>query len=130
VALVLAHLDWSIDPKGEQVTDITARHIGRACDYVGEHLRRHAHRAYGAANAPKELRDARRIGEIIIAEGLAQIETRKIQRREMSGLQSAKEIAPAIAVLIEADWLAPIEKPTGGRPKKIYAVNPKIGMAQ
>ena len=101
-------------------------HLGRACHYVGEHMRKHAQRAYGVASMPPEVRAASRIGEIIKAEGLRQISTRDIQRRDLVGIQSAKEIGPAFAVLQDAGWLAPIQQSGPGRPSKSYAVNPRL----
>lgn len=69
---------------------------------------------------------ASRIGEIIRAEGLRQISTREIQRRGLVGLQSAKEIGPAFAVLQDAGWISPIQQGGPGRPAKIYAINPRL----
>ena len=124
VATVLALLDYAAG--GEQVSDINQGHLGRACHYVGEHMRQHAHRAYGAASMPREVRAASRIGEIIMAEGLRQISTREIQRKRLAGLQSAKEIGPAFAVLQDAGWIAPIQQGGLGRPSKTFAVNPHL----
>jgi hypothetical protein len=92
----------------------------------GRPMRGHAHRAYGAASMPPEVRAASRIAEIIKTEGLRKIGTREIQRRGLSGLQSAKEIRPAFAVLQEANWIRPIPISGTGRPAKLYAVNPKV----
>lgn len=89
-------------------------------------MRRHAHRAYGAASMPPEVLAASRIGEIIRADHLRQISTREIQRRGLAGLQSAKEIGPAFAVLLDAGWIAPIQQSGNGRPAKVYAVNPRL----
>lgn len=125
VATVLALLDYSID-SGPAVQSISAGHLGRACHYLGEHLRKHAHRSYGAASMPQEVRAASRIGEIIKAEGMRQISTREIQRRGLVGLQSAKEIGPAFNVLQDAGWIAPIQQSGPGRPAKSYAVNPHL----
>ncbi|MEP6019259.1 MAG: DUF3987 domain-containing protein [Paracoccaceae bacterium] len=124
VATVLALLDYSLT--GEIVCGISAAHLGRACHYVGEHMRGHAHRAYGAASMPREVRAAGRIAEIIKTEGLRKVGTRAIQRRGLSGLQSAKEIGPAFTVLQDANWIRPIQNSGHGRPSKIYAINPKV----
>lgn len=128
VSLVLALLDWAIsdDTDGVGVTGITAGHFGRACHYVGEHLRAHAFRAYGAASVPAEVRAARKVAQTILTENLTQISTREIQRREMSGLQTAKEITPAFAVLLSAGWIALVTSTGPGRPGKTYDVNPKV----
>ncbi len=128
VATVLALLDYAID-SAPAVQTINAIHLGRACSYVGEHLRKHAHRAYGAASMPPEVHAASRIGEIIKGEGMSQISTREIQRRGLAGLQSAKEISPAFAVLRDAGWIAQIPPSGLGRPTKNYAVNPLLKTA-
>ncbi|MEW9919355.1 DUF3987 domain-containing protein [Marimonas sp. MJW-29] len=125
VATVLALLDFAIDSTNP-VKEIEAGHLGRACHYVGEHMRKHAHRAYGAESMPPELRGASRIAEIIKAEGLRQINTREIQRRGLQGLQSAREIGPAFAALQGANWIAPMQLSAPGRPAKNFAVNPRV----
>lgn len=129
VATVLCLLDNAIDG-ASPVTSIGAGYLGRACHYVGEHMRKHAQCAYGVSAMPPELRAASKVAEIIKAEGLRQINTRDIQRRGIAGLQSAKEIGPAIAVLQGADWIASLPQASGpGRPSKSFAVNPWIGDA-
>lgn len=122
VSLVLALLDWAIDDKADDVTSISASHLGRACHYVGEHLRLHALRAYGKTSYPPELKAARKLGELILRERLTELNTRTIQRRELSGLLSAKEIGPAVQVLIDAGWLRPRQE----RARKSYDVNPHL----
>ena len=122
-----SHLDLSCHIEVETpVALISAGHLGRACHYVGEHMRKHAHRAYGAASMPQEVRGASRVAEIIKAEALRRIGTREIQRRGLVGLQSAREIAPAFAVLEGAGWIAHISGTGPGRPARVYAVNPKV----
>lgn len=127
VSLVLALLDWAIDTDAEDVGGITAPHIGRACHYVGEHLRGHAHRAYGASSPAPDIKLARRLAQIIQDEGLREINVRKIQNRDLAGKPDAKAIKAACAVLVEADWLAPLPHSGGGRPKMSFEVNPKVG---
>ena len=125
VHLMLALLDWSIDAD-EYDSSISGQHILRACHYVGEHLRLHAHRAYGVASVPAELRAARQIAEIIQNNRLDQVSTREIQRRRLKGIQTAREIGPAITVLVEADWLRLAPNEGTGWPAKLYNVNPKL----
>ncbi|UTS79768.1 YfjI family protein [Phaeobacter piscinae] len=127
VANVLAHLDWAANPDGEPVTSINADHVGRACHFVGEHLRPHAHRAYGAAKTPPEVRGAKVIAEIIQREGLRLFKVRDIQHRERNGLATAGEVKAALNVLMDADWLREIKDGTGGRPSVSYTVNPRLG---
>jgi len=126
VALVLAVLDWAASDGAMQLSGINNAHIGRACHYVGGHLRNHAFRAYGAASVPLEIRNARRIAEIIQIKRLTVIRSREIQRMRLAGLQTASDIRPVLAVLIDADWIAPVPNTgRGGRPAKEFAVNPK-----
>jgi len=128
VAMVLALLDWAMDGSGV-VSTIEASHIGRACHYVGEHLRHHAHRAYGAASLVPELRAASQVAHIIKAEGLRKISSRDIQRRRLPGLQTAKEIAPAFTVLEEAGWISRLQIESAGRTARPYAVHPDVGVS-
>lgn len=130
VSCVLAHLDWAAQPGALYPDKIDAAHLGRACHLVGEHLRRHSYRAYGASSVPPEIRNAKRIAELIQAEHLRQVTTREIQRRELSGLQSAKVIEAALSVLEEADWLRRMTEETKGRPRRFFVVNPKLWRAK
>ena len=130
VANVLAHLDWAANPDGEPVTSIDASHVGRACHFVGEHLRPHAHRAYGAAKTPPEVQGAKVIAEIIQSEGIGLFKVRDIQKRGRTGLASAGDVKAALAVLLDADWLREIKETSGGRPTVSYAVNPKLEMSK
>lgn len=126
MAGVLALLDYAVNPECPPVTELNGGHLGRACLLVGDHYRLHAYRTYGAASAPPEVKGARKIAEMILNDGLTKITTREIQKRGQRGLTSAKEIHPAIDVLISADWIAPVKSTGPGRPSKAYAVNPLV----
>ncbi len=130
VSLNLAYLDWAIGADAAVPVNVGANHMARARLYVGEHLRQHAERAYGTASVPSEVQGARRIAKIIQQEQLTEIGTREIQRREIAGLQTAAQISAAMAVLVEAAWVAQKKTKTGGRPRKLFDVNPKIGGAK
>ncbi len=126
VSMVLALLDWAIDDNAETVSCITAEHLGRACHYVGEHLRGHAHRAYGVASVSREISNARTVANIICDEGLSILNVRNIQHRGRPGLGKSADIKAAFSVLIDAGWLMQVSTGTGGRPSQHYAVNPKV----
>ncbi len=126
VSCVLAHLDWAANSGAMSPVRIETGHIGRACHLVGEHLRRHAFRAYGAAEVPQEIRNARKLTEIIRQDMPRHITVREIQRRELGGLQTAKQVETALGVLEEADWLRHERQETGGRPRTLYVANPKL----
>lgn len=126
VACVLAYLDWAAVPSAPFPHQIDESHVGRACYLVGGHWRWHAFRAYGAAEPPEEIRNARKLAAILQRENTPRLSARDIQRRELSGLQTAKHVEAATAVLEQADWLRRIVEETGGRPRTIYLVNPRI----
>lgn len=126
VACVLAHLDWAAQQGASLPDGIDLSHIDRACHLVGEHLRAHAFRAYGAANAPEEIRNARRIAQIVQKEKPRRLNIREIQRRELGGLQKAPQIETALQVLEQADWVRRETETTRGRPRIFYTVNPNL----
>lgn len=126
VACVLAHLDWAAMPGAPYPDHIEAGHIGRACHLVGEHLRRHAFRAYGAAEPPEEIRNARKLTALVLRDKPRRLAVRDIQRRELGGLQTAKQIEAALTILEQGDWLRRSMEETGGRPRAFFLVNPKL----
>jgi hypothetical protein len=126
VSNVLAHMDWAANASNDIPAQIEAVHVGRACDLVGDYLRLHAHRAYGAVKAAPEVEGARVIARIIQKEQPRSLKVRDIQHRNRSGLGKSKQVIAALSVLIDADWLREIKTDTGGRPSVLYAVNPKL----
>lgn len=126
LACVLAHLDWAAQPGAPVPELINHCHVGRACFLVGDHFRRHAFRAYGAAEPPEEVRNLRKLATFLHKERLARVTARDIQRRDLAGLQTARQIEAAISALEQADWLHRYEEKTSGRPRIVYVVNPRI----
>lgn len=126
VACVLAHLDHAADQNAPPVTEIDHRHLGRACHLVGEHLRQHAYRAYGAAKVAPEIEAARDVAKIIRQEQPARLTVRAIQQRGRTGLGTAKHVKDALGVLVDAHWLQEVKTETGGAPSTTYVVNPKL----
>ncbi|WP_228849931.1 DUF3987 domain-containing protein [Halocynthiibacter styelae] len=128
VSLVLACLDAAIAGDG-MAHEISASHIGRACHYVGEHLRSHAHRAYGSIKPAPEMQGARTIAEIIESEGVGAFKVRDIQNRGRKHLGTTKAVKQALEVLISFDWIREERGNSGGRPSISYTVNPRIAGA-
>ncbi|MBO9432570.1 DUF3987 domain-containing protein [Ruegeria sp. R13_0] len=126
VANVLAHLDWAASEGTQYPSEIDETHVGRACHFVGEYLRHHAYRAYGAAKVPAEVEGAQSIASVIRSEGLRVFKARDIYNRRRTGLTKSQQVKAAISVLIEADWLREVRAATGGSPSVDYAVNPKL----
>ncbi|MBU2962098.1 DUF3987 domain-containing protein [Citreicella sp. C3M06] len=129
VAGVLAHLDWAVEARAPYPDKIGVGHIARACHLVGGHLRLHAFRAYGAASPPDDIRNARRIADVIRSEDWQNFTARDIQRRGLAGLQLAKAVQAALDVLEQADWVMRFREETGGKPRVVYVVNPRTRAA-
>lgn len=129
VSCVLAHLDWASEATALHPDRIEAAHVGRACHLVGEHLRQHAFRAYGAAALPQEIRSARNLARIVLKDRPRILTVRDFQRRELAGMQTAREVEAALRVLEDGDWLRREQQETRGRPRTLYLVNPKLGGA-
>jgi putative DNA primase/helicase len=126
VACVLAHLDWAAIPGASAPAKISHRHVGRACFLVGDHMRHHAFRAYGSAEPPEEVRNARKLASLLLREKPRRVTVRDIQHRELSGLQKAKQIEAAFLALEQCDWVRRATEETGGRPKVFFVMNPKL----
>ncbi|SDF54316.1 YfjI family protein [Rhodobacter capsulatus] len=129
VSCVLAHLDWAANPFATAPSRIDAGVTERAAYLVGDHLRLHAFRAYGAMQDAPEIRSARRLARLIVGETLSVVNMREIQRRKLADLGKAEQIQAALGVLVEADWLRRETEPTTGRPKTFWIVNPRLGDA-
>ena len=127
---VLAHLDWAANPFAVAPSRIDTGVVERAAYLVGDHLRLHAFRAYGAMQDAPEVRSARKLARLIVGEALARVTTREIQRRKLADLRTAQEISTALGVLERFDWGRGMIEPTKGRPCKLWIVNPRLGDAQ
>lgn len=128
LSLVLALLDWAVGG-GPEPREIGAEHFGRAAHLVEDYLLPMARRAYAEAAAPKAERAARRLVGLIRAQGWARFSSRDVLRHERSGLGSAAELDPALALLEDGDCIRPLDRPSGprgGRPSREFLVNPAI----
>ena len=126
ISNILAHLDWAAGDNADHVSNIEKSHVARACHFVGEYLRPHAYRAYGAAKLPAEINAAKSVAEVIKKEKIKRFKARDIQNRKRSGLTKAPKVKAALGILIEAGWIREIKAKQGGRPAITYAVNPKL----
>ena len=75
---------------------------------------------------PKDIRNARKLAEVIQCDKRAFFTARNFQRMELGGLGRAEDIKSALSVLVDAKWLQDEKRETGGRPKFLYHVNPKL----
>ena len=89
------------------------------------YLEIHAHRAYGAgtkndAVAAHEILKHHRKGELM--DGFTQ---RDVHQRDWSNLMNKAHVRAGLEMLVDYNWLAATDIPTGGRPKTIYSINPE-----
>lgn len=128
LALVLGFLDWAADG-AEEPREITHQHFGRAAHLVEAYFLPMARRAYADAATPKSERAARRLVGIIREQGWQRFASRDVLRLDRAGLGCKAELDPALALLTDGDCIRPIEptvNPQGGRPQRLFAVNPAI----
>lgn len=129
LALVLGLLDWAAGDVAEEPHEITVQHFSRATHLVEDYLLPMARRAYADAAAPKPERAARRLLAIIRDQGWTRFTSRDVMRLDRSGLSTKAELDPALVVLIDGDCIRPIdppENPQGGRPQRLFVVNPTL----
>ena len=125
---MLAYLDWAADGADEPHA-ITVGHFGRAAHLVEAYLLPMARRAYADAATPKAERAARRLVSIIREQGWRRFTSRDVLRLDRSGLATAAELNPALALLEEGECIPlvdPPPSPQGGRPLRLFLVNPAL----
>jgi hypothetical protein len=132
LALVLAFLDWAADGADEPRA-ITVGHFGRAAHLVEAYLLPMAQRAYADAATPKAERAARRLVGVIREQGWQRFTARDVLRLDRSGLGTAADLNPALALLEDGECIRPVDPPAnpqGGRPQRLFLVNPALHAGQ
>jgi hypothetical protein len=128
LSLVLAYLDWAIEGAAEP-REIKTDDFSRAVHLVEAYLLPMAGRAYAEASKSKTDRAARRLIGIIRKNRWQSFTSRDVLRLDRAGLGQAADLDPALAALEEGDCIRAVEeaaKPQGGRPSRLYAVNPAV----
>jgi hypothetical protein len=128
LSLVLAFLDWAAEGT-EEPREITHQHFGRAAHLVESYLLPMARRAYADAATPKAERAARRLVTVIREQGWQRFTSRDVLRLDRAGLGTAAELNPALALLEEGECIRPLDlaaNSKGGRPQRLFTVNPSI----
>jgi hypothetical protein len=128
LALVLAFIDWAADG-APQPDEVDADHFKRAAELAGNYLLPMARRAYADAAVSQAERSARRLVAIIREMGWQRFTARQVMKLERAGLATAAELDPALALLEDHDCVRPIERaaqPQGGRPSRLFTVNPAL----
>jgi putative DNA primase/helicase len=118
----LALIDHIADGGTGPISEIP---VLKALAYV-EYLELHARRIYGAGSQG-ELTAAKAIVQHIRKGDLAdEFSARDVYQRDWSNLDDHDQVQAGLNLLSELDWLEPEDLRTGGRPKTIYRINPKV----
>lgn len=130
LALVLAAIGHAFDDEPDPAHgSIGADEFGRACHFLESYALPMARRAYGAASVSKDERAARRLVRLIREKRWERFTPREVRRMQRAGLAGMAEINPALSTLEEADLIRAVTEaagPTGGRPLRMFIVNPAI----
>jgi hypothetical protein len=118
LALVIHLIDGSTDPVGIEATD---KAIGWAM-----YLAKHAKRAYGAGNNFEALATMALSEKIAKGKLESGFTERELERKGWQYLSSKSDVTAALDWLIDAGWIILEDKPTKGRPTKLYIINPKV----
>jgi putative DNA primase/helicase len=90
------------------------------------YLESHARRVYDSMANPSAA-SARVLAKKLLAGELQDgFALRDVYRPCWSGLTEKEDAMAAVELLIDLNWLQAVTEPTGGRPKTIYFINPKI----
>ena len=128
LSLVFAYLAWAQDD-GEEVFEISGPQFRRASQLVETYILPMARRAYAGAAISKDVKAARRLVQAIREQKLSSFTTSQIMRLDRSGLNTKAKLDPAINQLLEGNVIRALTEPVGpkgGRPKRVYTVNPAV----
>ena len=128
LALVLDYLHFAAD-EGAEPHEISAERFGQAVHLVESYLLPMARRAYADAATPKQDRAARRLVGILREQGWRSFTARQVMRLDRVGLSTKKDLDPALEALTDGECIRPVEPtaaPQGGRPQRLFAVNPAL----
>lgn len=128
LSLVLALLDWAL-LGGEEPIEITEAVYKRAVLLVERYFLPMAWRTYGGVSFTEREKAGRRLLSFLRDNGISQFSSREIRRMQKSGLNTQSLVDMGIAALEAADVIRPVNSRysrTGGRPQRLYDVNPLI----
>ena len=130
LSLVLAAIGFAFDDEADPAQrQITPAEFGRACHFLESYALPMARRAYGNASGPKAERAGRRLVALLREMGWQKFTARKIRRMQRQGLADMAAINAAIAALEDADLIRAVTDaagPKGGRPQRLFIVNPVV----
>ena len=128
LSLIVAFLDWAMGIADEPY-EIDTAHFARAQSLVEDYILPMARRAYAQASVSQTDRHARRLIEVFRTQNWTQFTSREVLRLSAANLNRAADLNPVLAALEEGDVIRAVEMPStaqGGRPTRVYTVNPAI----
>lgn len=131
LSLILTYLDWLTGRDMEPI-EIDAGTFERAALFIESYALPMVRRSYANASLSKAERAARRLLTMIQDHAWAHFSSREVLRLDRKGLDKAADLNLALTVLTEADVIRPVEGepgPGGGRPAKLFSVNPAVLVA-
>ena len=90
-----------------------------------EYLESHAQRAYGSGLEVEAATAKAILARIRRGDLQGEFNVRDVQRKDWSNLSDRDQIAAGLDLLDDLHWVRSRKLETGGRPKLIYAINPK-----
>jgi hypothetical protein len=108
--------------------NIDVREVLKAIAYA-EYLETHAKRVYSSASESETAAAQAILRHIRKGDLENGFTAREVHRHRWTNLTEHEQVANGLNLLVDYDYLAETElgtKPRGGRPKVVYAINPKI----
>lgn len=128
LSLVLTMLKWACGPQDEPSKIDTAAYR-KATRLVENYFLPMAKRTYGSTATSEKERAGRHLLRLLRKKGWNQFSSREVRRIQPAGLATQVQIDMGIAALEQADIIRSAEamsSPKGGRPHRMYSVNPLI----
>ena len=91
-----------------------------------EYLESHAKRAYGSGTQLEAATGKAIVARIRKGDLKGEFTARDIQRHDWSNLADKEQIAAGLDLLDDLDWIRGSKTTTGGRPKTVYTINPRV----
>lgn len=90
-----------------------------------EYLETHARRAYGSVSAPEVATAKAILNRIRKGDLKREFSSRDVWRPGWAMLSDREQVADALRLLVDYDWLVATRTETPGRPATLYTVNPR-----
>jgi len=129
LALVFEYIEWALSPDGMEPTEVSARSIENAINFLEAYAGPMAERAHGVACKSGNEANTRALALHVLDSGFSEFSVRDLQRRGPMRNLTAKEIKDACFDLVGYGWLvaAPVRQgATAGKSQGRFLVNPAL----